>query len=94
MDPVNPNASKALMRSGDASSAVVKKGGGNFTSVIKSDLNQAPTFTDLSTQVDKSTGDVRPDVVANAKKLLEDPEWLSDSNLENLSSKMLSIEDF
>ena len=35
-----------------------------------------------------------PEVVANAKKLLEDPDWLSDSNLENLSSKMLSIEDF
>ena len=94
MDPVNPNASKAHMRSGNASSAVVKKGGGNITSVNKSDLNQAPTFTDLSTQVDKSTCDVRPEVVANAKKLLEDPDWLSDSNLENLSSKMLSIEDF
>ena len=51
MDPVNPNASKALMRSGDAYSAVVKKGGGNITDVNKSDLNQAPTFTDLSTQV-------------------------------------------
>ena len=28
------------------------------------------------------------------KKLINDPEWLNDANLENLSEKILGLEDF
>ena len=94
MEPVNPSASKAVMRSSDTSSSVIKKGSTNTTNVSQTAPNQSTQFTDISTQVDESTANVRPEVLANVKKLMEDPDWLSDSNLENLSSKMLSIEDF
>lgn len=94
MEPVNPSASKAVMRSSDTSSSVIIKGSTNTTHVSQTAPNKSIQFTDISTQVDESTANVRPEVLANVKKLMEDPDWLSDSNLENLSSKMLSIEDF
>ena len=34
------------------------------------------------------------DVIAKARGLLEDPNWLSDSNLMKLSEKILNTEDF
>jgi hypothetical protein len=42
----------------------------------------------------KNTGEeIRGDVIARAEKLLSDPNWLSDSNLDSLADRILSIED-
>ena len=49
---------------------------------------------DLSSQVSNSGNDVRYDVVERAKQLVNDPNWLNDSNLSNLSSRLLVVEDF
>jgi hypothetical protein len=49
---------------------------------------------DLSNSAHNSSTDIREDVVEKAKQLLNDPDWLSDDNLFNLSSKLLQNENF
>lgn len=49
---------------------------------------------DLSKSAHNASTDIREDVVEKAKQLLNDPEWLSDDNLFNLSSKLLQNENF
>ena len=49
-------------------------------------------LSDLSKAANDSSPDILEDVVKNARKLLEDPNWLSDENLTLLSSKILDIE--
>ena len=49
---------------------------------------------DLSKLAHNASTDIREDVVEKAKQLLNDPEWLSDDNLFNLSSKLLQNENF
>jgi hypothetical protein len=41
-----------------------------------------------------SSPDIREDKIREATKLLEDPDWLSDENLDLLSAKILKVEDF
>lgn len=58
--------------------------------------NPKNSIIDLSslTSEAKSTGDeIREDVIARAEKLLSDPNWLSDSNLDSLADRILSVED-
>jgi hypothetical protein len=50
--------------------------------------------SDLTKSASDSSPDIREDVVEKAKRLLADPNWLSDDNLLNLSSKLLQNEDF
>ena len=57
----------------------------------KSKLNALSELTERATNSDK---DIRQDVVAKARGLLDDPNWLSDNNLLQLSEKLLDIEDF
>ena len=37
---------------------------------------------------------LRPDAIERAKQLLSDPNWPNDGDIEKLSEKLLSIEDF
>ena len=52
------------------------------------------SLADLSKSAQDATTDIREDVVEKAKRLLNDPDWLSDDNLFNLSSKLLQNESF
>lgn len=66
----------------------------NLTSTnlnTQSKLNALSELTERATNSDK---DIRQDVVAKARGLLDDPNWLSDNNLLQLSEKLLDIEDF
>ena len=94
MEPINPNATNPVVSSGIASSQSAPTGGKESLKQNISSPDKTPEFTDLSTRVANSSSDVRHDVVANAKKLINDPEWLNDANLENLSGKILGLEDF
>ena len=94
MEPINPNATNPVVSSGIASTQSASTGGKESLKQNISNPDKSPEFTDLSTRVANSTSDVRHDVVANAKKLINDPEWLNDANLENLSVKILELEDF
>ena len=51
-------------------------------------------LADLSKSAHNASTDIREDVVENAKQLLNDPDWLSDDNLFNLSAKLLQNENF
>ena len=58
--------------------------------------NSQNSITDLSslTSEAQSTGDeIREDVIARAEKLLSDPNWVSDSSLDSLADRILSVED-
>jgi hypothetical protein len=94
MDPINPNTTNPVVNSGIASSQSASTGGIESHKKNISNTDKTPEFTDLSTRVANSASDVRHDVVANAKKLINDPDWLNDANLENLSGKILDLEDF
>ena len=94
MEPINPNATNPVVSSGIASSQSAPTGGLENLKQNISIPDKTPEFTDLSTRVANSASDVRHDVVANAKKLINDPDWLNDANLENLSGKILDLEDF
>jgi hypothetical protein len=94
MEPINPNTANPVISSGIASSQSASTGGKESLKQNISNPDITPEFTDLSTRVANSASDVRHDVVANAKKLINDPEWLNDANLENLSGKILGLEDF
>lgn len=94
MDPINPNTANPVVNSGIASSQSASTGGIESHKQNISNTDKTPEFTDLSTRVANSASEVRHDVVANAKKLINDPDWLNDANLENLSGKILDLEDF
>jgi hypothetical protein len=94
MDPINPNTTNSVVSSGIASSQSASTGGKESLKQNISNPDKTPEFTDLSTRVANSASEVRHDVIANAKKLLNDPEWLNGANLENLSEKILGLEDF
>ena len=38
--------------------------------------------------------DIREDIVERAKKLVDDPNWLNDSNISALTDKLISVENF
>ena len=68
---------------------------------LSSQQNSSPessvNLTDVNALADGarlSQPDVRPDAVARAKQLLDDPNWLSDKNLISLSAKIIRTEDF
>jgi hypothetical protein len=94
MDPINPNTTNSVVSSGIASSQSASTGGKESLKQNISNPDKTPEFTDLSTRVANSASEVRHDLVANAKKLINDPKWLNDANLENLSEKILGLEDF
>ena len=51
-------------------------------------------ITELGKRANQSESDVRPDVVARAKELLADPNWINDSSIESLAERLISHEDF
>ncbi|OUW38286.1 MAG: hypothetical protein CBD35_04440 [Verrucomicrobia bacterium TMED175] len=57
-----------------------------------------PTNLDALNQLTKnsitSSPDIREDKIREARKLLNDPNWLSDENLDLLSAKILQVEQF
>ena len=54
------------------------------------------SLTDLSSLTSKAQegSELRPDLIEKAKKLLSDPNWPNDDQLEKLSDRLLSSEDF
>jgi hypothetical protein len=48
----------------------------------------------LAQRADLSGEDIRPEAIKRAQELLSNPNWPNDSDLEGLSEKLLSTEDF
>jgi len=62
--------------------------------VSTSPVQSLDGLTKLVDSAVNSTPSIRPDVIEKAKILLNDPEWLSDTNLTKLSSNILGSGDF
>ena len=54
--------------------------------------NNLTDISDIANRVENSSPDLRNDVIAKAQSLLNDPNWLSDSNLDRLATK-ISLEE-
>ena len=66
----------------------------NLTSTNHNTQSKLNALSELTERATISGKDIRQDVVAKARGLLDDPNWLSDNNLLQLSEKLLDIEDF
>jgi len=51
-----------------------------------------PNLGNLAKEVESSGEDIRSEVVEHARKLLDDPDWLSDYNIDGLANKLIDIE--
>ena len=65
-----------------------------LTSTTDNSARKLTDFSETARIANKTSPDVRNDVIERAEKLLSDPNWLSDDNLTILSSKLLEVEDF
>jgi hypothetical protein len=61
--------------------------------VVSDSPNSIIDFSSLAFDAKNSGEEIRQDLIAKAEKLLSDPNWLSDSNLDSLADRILSAED-
>ena len=47
----------------------------------------------LADEAARSGEDIRPEAIDRAQKLLQDPSWLSDYNIDGLAGKLIDIEN-
>ncbi|MDG1138452.1 MAG: hypothetical protein P8N49_02905 [Opitutales bacterium] len=47
----------------------------------------------IARRADASSPDIRPDAIARAQALLNDPDWLSDESLDALAEKLIDTEN-
>ena len=93
MDSVNATSSQSFVNDGISSNKDVRSSSLQVTKASEKDVNFSKS-KDLIEDVTNSMPDNRSDVIERAKKLVADPNWLNDSNLSNLSSRLLVVEDF
>jgi len=61
--------------------------------VVSDSLNSIIDLSSLTADAKNTGEEIREDVIARAEKLLSDPNWLNDSNLDSLADRILSVED-
>jgi hypothetical protein len=61
--------------------------------IVSDSLNSIIDLSSLTADAKNTGEEIREDVIARAEKLLSDPNWLSDSNLDSLADRILSVED-
>ena len=95
MDSISGDSPKEILPH-NISGKIFKNSSVPSSSDASSSTNQ--TKLDALNQLTKnsisSSPDIREDKIREASKLLEDPDWLSDENLDLLSAKILQAEDF
>lgn len=94
MDPVNssdiPAFSNAQNRV-DKSAGFLPKSSSSVPAGSIS--NSLPDIAKLANDATQSGKDVRPEAISRAQKLLQDPNWLSDYNIDGLADKLLDVEN-
>ena len=92
MEAISGGESKGIVH------AYGKHGAANVVHTPKSsDESTKINLTDLTSlaqRADSSGEDIRPEAIKRAQELLSNPNWPNDSDLEGLSEKLLSTEDF
>jgi hypothetical protein len=94
MDPIIGSNSSVFshLQAGAKKEVIVNSPPGSST-VASEEVSLISDIKNLAKAAENSDPDIRPDVVAKAEKLLNDPNWLSDSNLDALADRILSTED-
>ena len=93
MDAISANDSSP-QRIYTKSSPSVSAGNNNNQATQPNSSVSIIDITELGKRANQSESDVRPDVVARAKELLADPNWINDSSIESLAERLISHEDF
>ena len=60
----------------------------------KSVSSSLTNLSELAKTAQSSNSDIRVDAIKRAHDLLNDPDWLSDRNLDSLASKITHLEKF
>jgi hypothetical protein len=60
----------------------------------KSVSSSLTNLSELAQAAQSSNSDIREDAIKRAHDLLNDPDWLSDKNLDSLASRITQIEKF
>jgi hypothetical protein len=95
MDPIFVNNSSIQSHhkpgaKSELSGTKTKDSAPNQAILPRADLTDIPSLANTSMN---SGPDLRPDVLARAEKLLNDPDWLNDSNLDALAQRLMIQED-
>ena len=93
MDPISGNNSSNLHRTYGTSEV----GSQEDSPIPKADESSKVSLTnlsELSDRVEQSGDNIRPEIVERAKLLLDDPDWLSDENIDKMVGKIIQNEDF
>ncbi len=61
------------------------------SSSVDASLNK---LSGLVSKAESAGNDLRQDKIERARRLLEDPNWLNDQNLDRLAAKLSQEEDF
>ena len=94
MDPIVGNSTNINQHHSGVARERVTSGNSLPTEpVISGSLNSIIDLSSLSAEAKNSGDEIRGDVIARAEKLLSDPNWLNDSNLDSLADRILSVED-
>ena len=93
MDSVNATSPQSFANDGISSNKGVRTPSLEASVASEKDIKFSKS-KDLIEDVTNSAPDNRSDVIERARKLVADPNWLNDSNLSNLSSRLLVTEDF
>ena len=93
MDPISGNNSSNLHRSYGASE-VGSQGDIPLPKADESSKVSLTNLSELSDRVEQSGDNIRPEIIERAKLLLDDPDWLSDENIDKMVGKIIQNEDF
>ena len=70
-----------------------KKQGEPTSDIVNSPVSELTDIPSLAQASHSSGPDLRPDALARAEKLLKDPNWLNDTNLDALAERLMVQED-
>ena len=93
MDPISGSNSSNINRAYGASEVRAINRSAKPTSAEASKVSLTD-LGELAVRVDQSAKDVRPEVIDRAKLLLDDPNWMSDENIDRMVGKIIQNEDF
>ena len=94
MDPIAGNSTQINQHHSGVAKEKPTAGNANSSEPTASvSRNSILDLSSLSAEAINTGDEIREDVIARAEKLLSDPNWLNDSNLDSLADRILSVED-
>ena len=92
MDPVSSNNSQNVRQAYAGADVIVRKL--PSSSKVESSSVSLIDLDEYAKKAVHSGDDLRSEVIKKAKMLIEDPNWLSDKNIDDMVTKLISSDDF